>query len=54
MRDRCFGRLNDGSEFRVVKVFYEPAQLAEKIAERGWRAEVNGTPRYFLFGEARP
>ena len=47
-------RLNDGSEYRVVKIFHEPQRLAEKLAARGWNAEVSATSRYFLFGEARP
>ncbi len=47
-------RLNDGREFRVVKIFHEPARLATKLEAQGWRAEVGGTARYFLFGEARP
>lgn len=47
-------RLNDGSEFRVVKIFYEPERLAERIAAQGWSADVGATERYFLFGEAKP
>ncbi|MGH9103959.1 MAG: class I SAM-dependent methyltransferase [Acidimicrobiales bacterium] len=46
-------RLNDGSEHRVVKVFYEPDQLAARLAGEGWSAEMYGT-RSFVYGRARP
>ena len=29
-------RLRDGREFRIVKVFYEPADIQAKLAERGF------------------
>lgn len=45
-------RLNDGREFRVVKVYYEPAALSARLASLGWRARVDVTPTYFLYGEA--
>jgi ubiquinone/menaquinone biosynthesis C-methylase UbiE len=43
--------LDDGREFHVVKVMYEPAELQELIEGEGWRAEIGGT-RWFLFGSA--
>ncbi len=46
-------RLNDGQTFRVVKVFYEPAALAARLAEMGWQATVRPTEHYVLYGEAR-
>jgi SAM-dependent methyltransferase len=42
-------RLNDGSEHRVVKLFYEPDELTARLAAIGWRAELTGTPD-FIFG----
>ena len=30
-------RLNNGSEYRVVKVMYEPDELQTRIQEEGWR-----------------
>ena len=33
-------KLNDGREFRIVKVFYEPAALAAKLGPLGWRASL--------------
>lgn len=47
-------RLNDGRVFRVVKIFHEPQRLRERLAALGWQGEAGATPRYFLFGEARP
>lgn len=46
-------RLGDGSEHRVVKVFYEPTELADLLSRQGWRAQVHGT-RWFIYGSARP
>ena len=45
--------LNDGSSHRVVKIFYEPAELTRRLAEEGWDASVEGTP-LFIYGSARP
>jgi demethylmenaquinone methyltransferase/2-methoxy-6-polyprenyl-1,4-benzoquinol methylase len=44
-------RLSDGSEFRVVKVMYEPDELQTLIEAEGWRAAIGAT-RWFLFGSA--
>jgi len=44
-------KLNDGREFRIVKVFYEPAALAAKLGPLGWRSKLAQTPRYFIYGE---
>ena len=45
-------KLNDGREFRIVKVFYEPAALAAKLDALGWNARIAQTPHYFIYGEA--
>ena len=45
-------RLNDGREFHIVKIYYDPAELSEKLRARGLRADVRTTPNYFLFGSA--
>jgi SAM-dependent methyltransferase len=46
-------RLADGREFRVVKVYHQPAVLAERLLEAGFSsAEVAVTPRFFLLGRA--
>lgn len=44
-------RLNDGREFSVYKVFYEPEALQEKLRDLGWNATVSRTAHYFLYAE---
>jgi hypothetical protein len=44
--------LNDGREFEIVKIFYEPAGLTARLRGLGWNAHVRATPNYFLFGSA--
>jgi demethylmenaquinone methyltransferase/2-methoxy-6-polyprenyl-1,4-benzoquinol methylase len=46
-------RLSDGSEHRVVKVFYEPEELTALLGAEGWEAEVSAT-RWFIYGWAKP
>jgi SAM-dependent methyltransferase len=43
-------RLNDGREFRIYKVFYDPAELTERLHRLGWRVEVEQTAHYFIHG----
>jgi len=43
-------KLSDGREFKVVKVFYEPAQLADKLRHFGFDAQMKTTGRFFLYG----
>jgi demethylmenaquinone methyltransferase/2-methoxy-6-polyprenyl-1,4-benzoquinol methylase len=33
--------LNDGSEFQVVKIFWEPSELEERLRALGWGIEVH-------------
>lgn len=47
-------RLNDGREFRIVKLFYEAAALDAKLARVHFVSRIRQTPRYFIYGEARP
>jgi SAM-dependent methyltransferase len=44
-------RLNDGSEYRVVKIFHQPDDLARRLAALGFVSHVAHTPRYFIHGE---
>jgi SAM-dependent methyltransferase len=44
--------LSSGDVHRVVKIYYEPAELADRVAPLGWRAEVTATPRFFIAGVA--
>lgn len=44
--------LNDGQEYRIVKVFYRPEILTEQLTAWGWQARIERTPTYFYYGEA--
>ena len=52
--DRSVRRLDDGREFTVVKVYYEPAELEEALGRAGFEdAVVTTTGRFFLAGVGR-
>ncbi len=52
--DQSVRRLDDGREFTVVKVYYEPAELEASLARAGFEsARVTSTGRFFLTGVAR-
>lgn len=46
--------LNDGREFEIFKVFYQPDELTSRMADLGWAATVHRTATYFLHGFAAP
>ena len=46
-------RLDDGSEYRVVKIMYEPDELQSLLNATGSRASIE-TTRWFIFGSAQP
>jgi demethylmenaquinone methyltransferase/2-methoxy-6-polyprenyl-1,4-benzoquinol methylase len=46
-------RLNDGREFRIVKVFYDPTDLERRLADLGWRFSVRTTD-HLLYGFGEP
>ena len=51
--DRSVRRLNDGREFTIVKVYYQPAELEAALAAAGFtNAAVTTTGRFFLTGVA--
>lgn len=45
-------RLNNGKEYRIVKVFYQPAELSRQLASWGWDVQIEQTPTYFYYGIA--
>ena len=47
-------KLNDGRQFRVVKLFYEPAALNQRLAAIGLESAIERTPRYFIHGKVSP
>ena len=46
-------RLNDGREFQIVKIFYEPAALEARCAAVGLDVVVRETETYFMYGLGR-
>jgi SAM-dependent methyltransferase len=47
-------RLSDGREYTIVKVFYGPAELRDRLAELGWVADIRTTGEEFFYSTARP
>ena len=47
-------KLNDGREFRIVKIFWKPHVLAARLEKLGWTAKLTQTPNYFIHGAAVP
>ena len=47
-------RLNDGSTFRVVKNFVDPARLELDLRRLGWDCTVRRDGSDWVYGEARP
>jgi demethylmenaquinone methyltransferase/2-methoxy-6-polyprenyl-1,4-benzoquinol methylase len=41
-------RLNDGQEFRIIKIFYDSADLMQPLHALGWQMSVQTTAHYFL------
>ena len=43
-------RLNDGREFDIVKMYYEPASLERRLQNLGWTGRVRASGQHFLYG----
>jgi demethylmenaquinone methyltransferase/2-methoxy-6-polyprenyl-1,4-benzoquinol methylase len=43
-------RLNDGREFKIVKVFYDPHDLVERFGTHNMPVTVKTTDNFFLYG----
>jgi SAM-dependent methyltransferase len=43
-------KLNDGREFDVVKIYYDPEGLERRLAGMGWNGWVRRTEKFFLYG----
>jgi demethylmenaquinone methyltransferase/2-methoxy-6-polyprenyl-1,4-benzoquinol methylase len=42
--------LSDGRTFNIVKVFYEPTDLQERLTALGWDAAIGATETFFIHG----
>ncbi len=47
-------QLKDGSAHKVVKMLYDPIDLAERLAAIGWTAEIRGVGGTLFAGSAVP
>ena len=52
--DTMTRRLDDGSEFRIVKRYFDPPQLEARLAALGWRIEAGRTSEFFIYGSGSP
>jgi hypothetical protein len=51
--DRATRKLDDGREFTIVKVFYDPSELRDALAESGFAdIDITTSGRFFLLGTA--
>ncbi|MBU7585438.1 MAG: class I SAM-dependent methyltransferase [Nostoc sp. TH1S01] len=42
-------KLNNNQEYQIVKVFYQPDELQEKLNKAGFQADVKVTDKYFIY-----
>ncbi|MGI8911521.1 MAG: class I SAM-dependent methyltransferase [Rubrobacteraceae bacterium] len=47
-------KLNDGREFRIVKVFHDPEDLSSRLCGLGWNVRVRTTENHLLYGMGEP
>ncbi len=47
-------RLTDGSAFRVIKNFVEPAETELRLRRIGWDCAIRRVDSRLVYGEARP
>ena len=46
--------LNDGRRFQIIKIFYEPQALHQRLTTQGWHGYVRSTERFFIYGCVSP
>ena len=46
-------RLNDGREFQIYKIFYEPVDLGSRLRALGWEFNIQQTSHYFIYGSGQ-
>ena len=47
-------KLNDGSQFRIIKCFYGAAELVGLLSQHGFEANAFETGSYFVYAVAKP
>ncbi len=45
-------KLNDGSVYTVIKIYYQPSELRAQLAAAGFDADVRTTEHYFIYARA--
>jgi hypothetical protein len=50
--DAVLRQLEDGRQFRAVKVFYQPSELEADLRTLGWNVEVRPAGRRFYWGQS--
>jgi demethylmenaquinone methyltransferase/2-methoxy-6-polyprenyl-1,4-benzoquinol methylase len=43
--------LNDGRQFEIVKIYYDPAELSSTLRAHGFDIEARATPNYFIYAD---
>lgn len=46
-------KLNNGQEFHIVKIFYQPDELQNKLNQAGFQAEIKITDNYFIYAHGK-
>ena len=46
-------KLNNGQEFQIFKIFYQPDELKDKLKKAGFQAEVKVTDNYFIYAQGK-
>ena len=47
-------QLNDGRQFKVVKIYYQPGELEEHFAQAGFDVTAAFTENFFIYAEGSP
>lgn len=46
-------KLDDGREFQIFKIFYDPQELLRRVQDLGWSGYVRTTAEYFIYGRVQ-
>lgn len=49
-KDIVTRKLNDGTEYNIIKRFYEVSTLQKRMNDLGWDCQISKTPRFFVYG----
>ncbi len=45
--------LNDGSEFEIIKIYYNPEKLTQVLNDHGFDITVQATPTFFIYADGK-